>query len=353
VDPRIIAFYLPQFHRIPENDAWWGEGYTEWVDVRRAAPRFKGHLQPRLPTTLGFYDLADTTVQERQSALAQVHGIFGFCYYYYWFSGRKLLEKPLENMLAEPKIRIPFCLCFANETWTRAWEGRRDEVLISQDHNDDDDRAFLQSVIPCFRDPRYIRIGGKPLLLVYQTRLFRDAGRTAEIWRDEARRNNIGEIYLCRCESYFDFTDPAAVGFDASYEFPPHNLQPVARPAEAAESFSGTVYDFASCVSNPLVRRRPGSSLKYKRFRGVMTGFDNSPKMRKGPWVFTDSTPALYEEWLKHALRETVQQHTREEQIVFVNAWNEWGEGAVLEPCSHFGDGYLKATAAALNSLLP
>jgi lipopolysaccharide biosynthesis protein len=340
--PKVIAFYLPQFHRIPENDAWWGEGYTEWVDVRRAVPRFEGHLQPRLPTELGFYDLTDTAVQEKQSEIAQRHGIFGFCYYYFWFGGRQLLQKPLQNMLANPQVRIPFCLCFANESWTRIWEGR-DEILIKQEHNAQDDRAFFRNLVPYMSDPRYIRIGGKPLLLVYQTKLFGNAERTADIWRDEARKHGIGEIYLCRCESYFDFTPPSAVGFDASYEFPPHGIELAQTTVRGrAAGFDGGVFEYASCIPK-TVPWRP-----YKRFRGVMTGFDNSPKMRKGSWVFVNSSPALYLEWLIDVLKNTVETHPSEEQLVFVNAWNEWGEGAILEPCSRFGDRYLKATKVAV-----
>jgi lipopolysaccharide biosynthesis protein len=343
--PKIIPFYFPQFHRIPENDTWWGEGYTEWVDVSRAVPRFEGHLQPRLPTTLGFYDLADVSVQERQSEMAQEHGIFGFCYYYYWFCGRKLLQKPIENMLVNPAVRIPFCICFANESWTRRWQGRNDEILIRQDHSFEDDRNFIRSLIPFFKDPRYIRIGGEPLLLVYQTRLFPDARATADTWRDEARRQGLGEIYLCRCESYFDFTDPSVLGFDAAYEFPPHSLEPAFKQVQGSEGFDGSIFDFSSCVRN-LTQRRAA----YKRFRGVMTGFDNSPKMHCGSWVFWDNSPELYQEWLINALRDTVENRDAEEQIVFVNAWNEWGEGAILEPCSQFGDRYLKATAEALRA---
>jgi lipopolysaccharide biosynthesis protein len=341
--PKIIAFYLPQFHRIPENDAWWGEGYTEWVDVRRAGPQFEGHLQPRLPTTLGFYDLTDPGIQERQAQLATEHGVFGFCYYYYWFGGKRLLLDPLENMRANRGIQIPFCICFANETWTRIWEGRKDEVLIRQEHSDLDDRAFFRSLVPYMDDARYIRIGGKPLLLVYQTGLFSNAKRTADIWRDEAQRRGIGEIYLCRCESYFDFTEPSAVGFDAAYQFPPHSRKLISRHVQRRNEFDGAVYDFASSIPDSF------PSLRYKRFHGVMTGFDNSPKKRTGSWVFVDSSPALYLEWLVDALRDTVERQAPEEQVVFVNAWNEWGEGAILEPCSLFGDRYLKATAAAMN----
>jgi lipopolysaccharide biosynthesis protein len=349
VEPKIIAFYFPQFHRILENDMWWGEGYTEWLDVRRAKPRFDGHLQPRLPTTLGYYDLLDTRVQERQAELALDHGVFGFCYYHYWFGGRKLLEKPIENMLANPNVRIPFCICYANESWTRAWEGSRDKVLIRQEHSEPDDRAFLQSLVPFFRDPRYIRTAGKPLLLVYRTELFPNAKRTAEIWREEARRQGVGEIYLCRCESYFDLTDPAELGFDAAYEFPPHSLRPAHREVKRDSGFDGGVFDFPACVDDSL-RRAAKEARNYKRFRGVMTGFDNTPKMQTRSWVFLDSSPLLYQEWLMDALRETVEKHTSGEQFVFVNAWNEWAEGAILEPCSQFGDGYLKATASALRA---
>jgi lipopolysaccharide biosynthesis protein len=343
--PKVIAFYFPQFHRIPENDEWWGQGYTEWVDVARAVPRFNGHLQPRLPTSLGFYDLADVSVQERQAELAQNHGIFGFCYYYYWFSGKKLLQRPIENMLATSSVRIPFCICFANETWTRRWDGRNDEILIRQEHRFEDDRNFIRSLIPYFRDSRYIRIDGRPLLLVYQTRLFPDAKATAAVWRNEVRQQGIGEIYLCRCESYFDFTEPAILGYDAAYQFPPHSLEPSLTEVQDSERFDGSVFDFSSCVQKSS-QGRP----TYKRFRGVMTGFDNSPKMRCGAWVFRNSSPERYQEWLTDALRDTVTNREPEEQVVFVNAWNEWGEGAILEPCSIFGDGHLKATAAALHS---
>jgi lipopolysaccharide biosynthesis protein len=251
-------------------------------------------------------------------------------------------------MLANRRVRIPFCICFANESWTRAWEGHREEILIEQGHSPTDDREFLRSLVPYFRDERYIRVGDKPLLLVYQTRLFPDVRRTAEVWREEAWRQGVGELYLCRCESFFDFTDPVSIGFEAAYEFPPHSLGIPVREAPVDPAFDGTVFDYRSCLHHSLQAVSGRSLLSYKRFRGVMTGFDNSPKMRKGSWVFWGSTPALYQEWLTEALRDTVAHQNAEEQIVFVNAWNEWAEGAILEPCSRFGDGYLRATADAL-----
>ena len=219
---RAIAFYLPQFHPIPENDEWWGKGFTEWTNVSKANPLFEGHYQPHIPGELGYYDLRSPQTRKAQAKLAREYGIHGFCYYHYWFNGKLLLNQPLDEVLASGEPEFPFCLCWANEDWTRAWDGRSGEVLIGQAYNHDDDRAHMRYLAPIFTDNRYIRVGGKPLFLVYRANRMPDPKKTAELWREEARSLGIGELYLCRVESFPDeHADPAAIGFDASVEFQP------------------------------------------------------------------------------------------------------------------------------------
>ncbi|MBU6437840.1 MAG: glycoside hydrolase family 99-like domain-containing protein, partial [Betaproteobacteria bacterium] len=194
---RLVAFYLTQFHPTPENDRWWGKGFTEWTNVTKAAPLFKGHYQPHLPTDLGFYDLRLREVRHEQIALAKSHGIGGFCYHYYWFSGTRLLNQPLDDMLQDPQSDMPYCLCWANENWTRRWNAAEHEVLIAQKYAPDDDLNFIKSLEPHFRDSRYIRIDGAPFLIVYRPQHLPSARRSAEIWRQYCLDVGIGPIHIC------------------------------------------------------------------------------------------------------------------------------------------------------------
>src|SRR4029077_7166935 len=198
---KLIAFYLPQYHPIPENDDWWGKGFTEWTNVTKARPWFRGHYQPHLPADLGFYDLRLPETREAQANLARQYGIHGFCYYHYWFNGRRLLERPFNEVLASGSPDFPFCLCWANENWTRAWDGLEREVLIQQHYDSNDDLAHIRWLANAFRDPRYIRVHGKPLFLVYRVASLPDPMQTVSIWREEARRLGIGELFLCAVES--------------------------------------------------------------------------------------------------------------------------------------------------------
>ncbi len=217
---RLIAFYLPQFHTIPENDEWCGKGFTEWRNVSSAKPLFSGHYQPHVPTNLGYYDLLDEDTRIAQASLAREFGIEGFCYYHYWFSGQRLLERPLQQVLESAKPEFPFCICWANENWTRAWDGEDQQVLMKQEYSEADDRAHIRSLFPVFEDERYIRVDGKPFFLVYRTENMPDPARTAQIWREEARNAGIGELYLCRVES-IGYCDPKEINFDAALEFAP------------------------------------------------------------------------------------------------------------------------------------
>ncbi|WP_143749602.1 glycoside hydrolase family 99-like domain-containing protein [Mesorhizobium sp. WSM3879] len=346
---RVVAFYLPQFHPIPENDEWWGEGFTEWTNVGPAQPQFVGHHQPHVPAELGYYDLRDVAVQRRQVELAKLYGVEGFCFYFYWFGGKRLLEKPLENWLADRSLDLPFCLCWANENWSRRWDGLDHEILIAQDHSSDDDLGFIAEVAPYLRDPRYIRIDGKPLLLVYRPSLLPAAEETVQRWRKWCREDGIGEIFLAYTQS-FEFVPPERYGFDSAVEFPPNRSAPpnvthLVTPLN--DDFDSTVYDWSVFPE----RSKNYPPREYKLFRSVCPGWDNTARRRHGGAVFINNTPELYRAWLKNAIDDTLA-HVEEpsERLVFVNAWNEWAEGAHLEPDAANGFAYLQATRDALEA---
>ena len=219
---RLIAFYLPQYHPIPENDEWWGKGFTEWRNVVRAKPLFKGHYQPHLPADLGFYDLRVPETREAQAELAQTHGITGFCYYHYWFNGRRVLNRPFDEVLRTGSPRLPFCLCWANENWTRRWDGANSDVLLQRRYSAEDDQAHIEHLIAAFSDDRYIKINGRPLFLVYRTISLPRPAQTAEIWRKACRAAGFPDLYLMRVESDRKDIEPATIGFDGAVEFAPH-----------------------------------------------------------------------------------------------------------------------------------
>lgn len=352
---KYIAYYLPQFHAIPENDRWWGTGFTEWTNVSRAAPRFVGHYQPRLPADLGFYDLSRDEVMTAQIKLARRHGIHGFCFYFYWFNGKTLLETPLKQFLADPAKDFPFCLCWANENWTRRWDGQEQEILIEQSHSARDDIRFIEHISQYLRDPRYIRIDGKPLLLVYRASLLGDARATVRRWRDWCCRNGIGEIHLAAVLS-FDIDDPRPFGFDSAVEFPPHqlsNLPPINNKVEMLDrSFSGEILDYRETVLlEALGKYPPQGKSPFPRFHGVMTGWDNDARRNGTGRTFHHATPSAYANWLRLASTATLRDKPPQQRYVFINAWNEWAEGAHLEPCRHFGHAYLRATSDTLGLL--
>ncbi len=342
---RLIAFYLPQFHPIPENDEWWGKGFTEWTNVTKALPLFKGHYQPHLPTDLGFYDLRVRQTRHEQAALAKSYGIDGFCYHYYWFSGRRLLEKPLDDMLADPAHDMPFCLCWANENWTRRWDGAEQEILIAQEYRPEDDVEFIRSVIPFFKDSRYIRVGGAPLLIVYRPQHLRDAAKSAKIWREVCKAEGIEHIHLA-CALTHGNWDHLRYGFDSGVEFPPHNTRSP-NLARQLEFFSeNKVYcpDYHIIAEMYLQRQYNNEN---SVFRGVIPSWDNTARRGSIGSVVMNGTPENYEYWLSEAIRRTKQDFPNEDRLVFINAWNEWAEGCHLEPDRRYGNAFLEATLAA------
>jgi lipopolysaccharide biosynthesis protein len=344
---KAVAFYLPQYHPVPENDRWWGQGFTEWRNVSKAAPRFPGHYQPHAPGELGFYDLRESAIQKRQAELARDFGLHGFCYYYYWFNGRRILERPLTQLLEHPEIDFPYCVCWANENWTRRWDGNEEEVLLAQQHSPEDDAAFLQSLVPMLRDPRYIRVDGKPMLLVYRANLFPDPIATTDRWRRMAGEMGLGGLHLCAV-LFNGIEDPRSLGFDAGVEFPPHKLinsendvDEIAIP----HGFRGRLVDYQKVASQALAWAFPADRLIY---RGVMPSWDNTPRRKDSPHVFVNSSPSDYHHWLRRLVEDTEERLPADQQFIFINAWNEWGEGCHLEPDVKYGLRWLRATHSAL-----
>lgn len=345
---RLIAFYLPQFHQIPENDAWWGKGFTEWTNVRRGVPYFCGHYQPHEPGEFGYYDLVmQPEIMARQTQLAQFYGISGFCFYFYWSNGRRLLHSPIEQYINNSNISFSFCFCWANENWTRRWDGREKEILFLQEYSKEDDIKLIECLSSYFLDNRYIRVKGKPLILIYRPELLPAPRETTARWRKWCQEKGFGEIYLAFPQSFMAI-DPAYFGFDAALEFPPNNTAPpiiTNSIVGLSNMFKGIIYDWTALAKRSECYTIP----TYKLFRGVCPSWDNTPRSKNRSTIFYGSSPRRYQKWLENAITDTISRFTDlSERLVFINAWNEWAEGAYLEPDNRYGYAFLEATANAL-----
>ena len=343
---KVLAFYLPQFHAVPENDAWWGKGFTEWTNVARGLPRFAGHYQPRIPRDLGHYRLHGTETLRQQAELARGAGVHGFVFYFYWFNGRRLLDGPLDALLDDPSVNLPFCLMWANENWTRRWDGSENEVLISQDYRRADEPALVAELLRHFGDARYIRLGGRPVLMVYRAGLIPATAAAVDRWRALFRA--YGEDPLFIMAQSFDDRDPRGFGMDAAVEFPPHkltdnleSLKPGLRMLDHAATARVLSYD-AVAMATDL------APAPYPLIRTAMPSWDNDARRQGAGMVLHGSTPAAYQAWLARLITAAVAQPIEGEAVVCVNAWNEWAEGAYLEPDMHFGAAYLNATGRAV-----
>lgn len=327
---RLFAFYLPQFHPIPENDAAWGKGFTEWTNVAKAKPLFEGHYQPHLPANLGFYDLRVPATRLAQADLARKYGIEGFCYWHYWFHGRQLLEQPFQRVLASGEPDFPFCLAWANETWSRRWLGEDKEVLVKQTYSADDDLQHIRWLMNAFSDPRYIRINGRPLFLIYRPLDLPDPWRTTKLFRSECKRHGIAEPFLLGTNSFRD-VDYRQYGFDGTL-----NFEPLLHVVPDAFGQGLKTCDYTTA------RRQMGNHDRDSScFRTVFVAWDNTPRRAENGVVFLNSSPEAFEAGLSETV-QSVLSRPYEDRVVFINAWNEWAEGNHLEPDQKYGLGFLE-----------
>jgi len=348
---RTLAFYLPQFHPTPENDLWWGRGFTEWTNVAKAQPSYEGHYQPHLPADLGFYDLRQREALARQAELAQRYGIDGFCVYYYNFGSRRVLHRPIETVLGNTDIPFNWCLCWANENWTKHWDGGERSILLEQSY----DRATLDSIIADAvsqaADPRYIRVNGKPLFLVYRPLQLPDPKRFTAACRKAFAEAGFAGVHLAYVESMEAVeaaVRPADMGFDAAVEFPPHGL---AVPAETTaqiikEGWTGYRYDYPETAATFVCRE----TVPYPRYPAVFPSWDNTARQPLFGTSFDETSPEAFRAFAEEKIEEIRQFHMGDERLLFVNAWNEWAEGAHLEPDTGYGHRWLEALRDALSA---
>jgi len=349
--PKIVAFYLPQFHAIPENDEWWGVGFTEWRNMPRGLPRYAGHVQPRIPRDLGFYTLEGPDILRKQVELARAFGLSGFCFYYYNFNGKRLLEQPLETLLAHQDIDFPFCLMWANENWSRRWDGSESEILMRQDYRAEDMPALVADLARHMRDPRYMRTAdGRPLFFLYRADVVPDPAATLAAWKAEFQRHGLDPVITMA--QTFGAADPRPFGFDGAIEFPPHKLgghiPNINHQIEIYDPhFSGAIRDYAGVVE----QSRQAMFNDFPLIKTAFPNWDNDARRQGKGMSFAGSSPQAFQDWLAELLAHARTQRFFGESLVFINAWNEWCEGAYLEPDVHFGHAYINAVARALERL--
>ena len=343
---RLVPFYLPQFHPIPENDRWWGRGFTEWSNVAAAKPVYLGHHQPKLPTDTGFYDLRLEATVRMQVSLAQAAGIDGFMYYHYWFGGVELLADPISARVAGD-IDMPFCLMWANENWTRRWDGRDSEILMGQRYEEVPAERFLDDALPILQDPRYMTIDGRPIIAIYRPGQLPDVAGTIAAWRETARLAGIPDLFVMQVDVAREFHgldhSLAESGLDGLLGFPPHNALWDWLPHQhvgATAGFAGNILSYRALAEDAIRKLRSG--IPDATFPGVLVNFDNTARRQANPDIWFGSNPFTFRRWLA-AAAAAVAHRDPEHRIVFINAWNEWAEGAILEPNDRFGSTFLLA----------
>ncbi|RXH16962.1 glycoside hydrolase family 99-like domain-containing protein [Bradyrhizobium guangzhouense] len=347
---RVIAFYLPQFHPIAQNDKWWGRGFTEWTNVAKALPSYEGHYQPHLPSDLGYYDLRVTSVMEDQFKIARRYGIEGFCLYYYNFGGQRVLETPLEAIVANKSIEFKFCVCWANENWTKHWDGGEKEILLAQDYGEPSLRSIVADILRYSRDVRYIRVRGKPLFLIYRPLLLPDIHSATRLIRELFREggSDVHLAYVESMEAIEKGIKPEDIGFDAAVEFPPQGIA-VPRTDKVEiykDGWAGHRYDYDQTVIEAVMRK----GVPYKRYPGAFPSWDNTPRQPLKGTSFDGATPAAFQFYMEQKLEEARLLLDAEERFVFVNAWNEWAEGAHLEPDQRYGHQWLESISRSLSA---
>ena len=349
-DVKIIAFYLPQFHAIPENNKWWGNGFTEWTNVTKAQPQFVGHYQPQLPDELGFYDLSKEKVMPKQIELAKKYGIYGFCFHYYWFSGKRLLEKPLFDFLGNKDLDFPFMLCWPNESWTRAWTCLEGKILIDQEFKEEDYLKFIQDIMPFFKDERYIKIDNKPVFIVYRPHFFpKDKLIDAiEVWRNYVKKEGFDDLYILNTRTGGFKDDPREWGMDATVEFPPNDMIKVSQNKKDLKILNPDFDGYIFNLHKSIAKTEKLPPVNYTLYKSVFPSWDNTARKNERGSIFYGSSPEFYKKWLLNCIDYTKEHFDKKNQFLFVNAWNEWAEGAHLEPDRKYGFAYLEATLDAL-----
>lgn len=352
-DQKIAAYYLTQFHPNDKNNEWWGKGTTEWNNVNQAVPQFVGHYQPRKPGELGYYDLRLKEVLSDQISLAQNYGIDIFCFYYYWFNGARLLEKPLNIFLENKDLDIMFCYCWANENWTKRFSGTNSDVLMSITHTEENYISFLDSIINDFKDRRYYRICDKPVLSIYRPSLIPNVKNVIRTWRSKAKDTIGCDLYIIAVQEKNLSVNWINYGFDAETEFQPKQIELYCKDTTRSmkpirSDFSGKIFDYKELVEKRMYNLK--ENMGKKVYPAVMPMWDNTPRRNNRGTIFHGSTPELYESWLSDVLQSVKNNDLLDDSLVFINAWNEWGEGAYLEPDDFFGYAYLQATWQAKNN---
>ena len=349
---RTIAFFLPQFYAFNQNDEWWGKGFTEWRNVSRGTPRFEGHYQPRIPRDLGFYDLTNEDTLRAQSELAKQAGIEAFCFYYYWFNGERLMDKPLD-LFTEADIDQDFCIMWANENWTRTWDGFEGQVLIQQDYRDEDEDAFIEDTARYFNHPRYTMVNDRPLFILYRPGLLPDAEQTIARWKKKWERLCGVEPWVLMVQGFGD-ENPTEYDLDGAVEFPPHKLCASVPDMNSSlniidPNYSGNARSYNEVIDVSLSEEAPSFPL----IKTVSPHWDNDARREGRGLTLHGSTPENYERWLRGATKFAQENPFHGEPLVFINAWNEWAEGAYLEPDVHYGHAYINATQRAVHGLIP
>jgi lipopolysaccharide biosynthesis protein len=348
---------LPQFHPIPENDEWWGKGFTEWTNVVKARPLFRNHYQPQFPANLGFYDLRLEENRVAQANLAKEYGIYGFAYYHYWFNGKRLLNEPLDGVLGSKLPDFPFCLFWANESWSRRWLGQELDVLISQTYSEEDDYNHIEWLMNSFRDPRYIKVGDRPVFIIYRPTKLPDISKTLKIFRSVCKKNSVPEPYFIASNSITRYLDPRTLGFDGTLNFEPRLgvLPYYLNDRMSIRKFCNNlkyrifssrlkIYDYSYAHDKMAEVRLP-----YPYFPCTFVNWDNTPRRGRDGIIIHNSSPGKFEYYLYNSFKKLEEMNFgREENFVFINAWNEWAEGNYLEPNTKFRCVYLEAVRSAL-----
>jgi Glycosyltransferase WbsX len=351
---RFIAFYLPQFHPIPENDRWWGTGFTEWTNVAKAKPLFAGHYQPHIPADLGFYDLRLPKTRLAQAELAREHAIEGFCYWHYWFCGRRLLEQPFNEILESGQPNFPFCLAWANETWSRRWLGEEKDILQEQTYSAEDDLNHARWLLRVFADKRCIRVQGRPLFLIYRPLHLPDPRRTTDTLREEVVKSGLPEPFLLGINAHCSHLDCRTVGFDGTLNFEPQlgvlpdAFNDLPSPAKFIRKFIRNqrlgisdptlkIYEYSSARQLMLAHKRD-----FPTYPSIFVGWDSTPRRGRNGIVIIKSEPEYFADGLRQMII-SVENRPYEDRLVFINAWNEWAEGNHIEPDLKHGLRYLEA----------